>query len=118
VAGCATPTGSAGHAGATASSQLTFHLHNAGRSISKCVLVTVNLQTCANVADPSITGSGWTLASATYPTVGTWCKITLTVTWDASDTTFFNYAYMVTGTDLNYDGDNSPSIAIWGLDLR
>jgi len=26
VAGCATPTGSAGHAGVTASSQLTFHL--------------------------------------------------------------------------------------------
>src|SRR6516225_7973768 len=31
VAGCATPTGSAGHAGATANLELTFHLdHSAG----------------------------------------------------------------------------------------
>jgi hypothetical protein len=31
VAGCATPTGSAGHAGATANLKLTFHLdHSAG----------------------------------------------------------------------------------------
>jgi hypothetical protein len=31
VAGCATPTGSAGHAGATADLKLTFHLgHSAG----------------------------------------------------------------------------------------
>src|SRR6266404_6144542 len=31
VAGCATPTGSAGHAGATANHKLTFHLdHSAG----------------------------------------------------------------------------------------
>jgi hypothetical protein len=31
VAGCATPTGSAGHAGATANLKLTFHLdHSVG----------------------------------------------------------------------------------------
>jgi PA domain len=36
VAGCATPTGSAGHAGATANLELTFHLdHSAGADQSK-----------------------------------------------------------------------------------
>jgi hypothetical protein len=36
VAGCATPTGSAGHAGATANLKLTFHLdHSAGADQSQ-----------------------------------------------------------------------------------
>jgi hypothetical protein len=36
VAGCATPTGSAGHAGATANLKLTFHLdHSAGADQSR-----------------------------------------------------------------------------------
>ena len=36
MAGCATPTGSAGHAGATANLKLTFHLdHSAGADHSR-----------------------------------------------------------------------------------
>src|SRR5262249_52203341 len=35
VAGCATPTGSAGHAGATANLKLTFHLDHSARHSSK-----------------------------------------------------------------------------------
>jgi hypothetical protein len=44
VAGCATPTGSAGHAGATAKLKLTFHLdHSAGAD-----------QALEQVADPML----------------------------------------------------------------
>jgi len=39
VAGCATPTGFAGHAGATANLKLTFHLdHSAGADQPQMVL--------------------------------------------------------------------------------
>src|SRR6266567_2360255 len=36
VAGCATPTGSAGHAGATANLKLTFHLDHSAGADHKC----------------------------------------------------------------------------------
>ena len=54
VAGCATPTGSAGHAGVTASSQLTFHLDHsmqAGHCNSRFWLVGWVVWNCCHEMD-------------------------------------------------------------------
>src|SRR6516165_5016779 len=56
VAGCATPTGSAGHAGATANLELTFHLdHSAGadQSQRKCWLPSGLLRISSTYTTPS-----------------------------------------------------------------
>ena len=54
VAGCATPTGSAGHAGATANLKLTFHLdHSAGadqQRITPAAVATFNAMLATNDA--------------------------------------------------------------------
>jgi hypothetical protein len=56
VAGCATPIGSAGHAGATANLKLTFHLDHSAGADQVHVLVCVNQP---YEAARSLTGAAW-----------------------------------------------------------
>src|SRR6516164_3870326 len=64
VAGCATPTGSAGHAGATANLKLTFHLdHSAGAD-----------HYFRGVSPKTATGTAGTLTLIRHSSIGCYCR--------------------------------------------
>lgn len=77
--------------------------------------VGVDLGSCSISIVAAVTGSftGPT-ATATQSTPG-FCKITLTFTFISSASDGFILATMANGTSLSYAGDNTSSIAIWGV---
>lgn len=81
------------------------------------VLVFVNPVTCTQFSAPAVTGS-WTSPSVVFTVINGYCQVALTFTSSVAITQVNPVPSMAIGSNDNYAGDGTSSLALWGYDLR
>jgi hypothetical protein len=87
-------------------------------NFSQQAYVNANTSTCANGGITPTVGGTYSAPSATYTVAGGFCKVSLTFTSATSDTGVVLAIRMTSGTNLNYTGDGTSSLFLWGADFK